>query len=153
MFSQRTFCGVYVGWAATSFRGALSIDGLGNGLYIEPTVFTGTNNMRVFQEEMFGPVLSVTAFKDFDDAIAIANDTIYGLGAGRWSRNGNTATGFARTGTTPAVSTICRYHCAGDSGKREWIHHRGRVPEQGGSGAAPASGTALVSPENWFHLL
>ncbi len=71
--------------------GANTIAGLENGLYIEPTVFKGTNNMRVFQEEIFGPVLSVTTFKDFDEAIAVANDTIYGLGAGVWSRNGNTA--------------------------------------------------------------
>lgn len=71
--------------------GVNTIAGLENGLYIEPTVFKGTNNMRVFQEEIFGPVLSVTTFKDFDEAIAVANDTIYGLGAGVWSRNGNTA--------------------------------------------------------------
>ena len=70
--------------------GVNTIAGLENGLYIEPTVFKGTNNMRVFQEEIFGPVLSVTTFKDFDEAIAVANDTIYGLGAGVWSRNGNT---------------------------------------------------------------
>lgn len=58
------------------------------GFYIEPTVFKGSNNMQIFQEEIFGPVLAVTTFKDFDDAIRIANDTMYGLGAGVWSRNG-----------------------------------------------------------------
>ena len=61
------------------------------GYYVEPTIFKGQNNMRIFQEEIFGPVLAVTTFKDFDDAIEIANDTLYGLGAGVWSRNGETA--------------------------------------------------------------
>ncbi|RTY81097.1 aldehyde dehydrogenase family protein, partial [Staphylococcus aureus] len=55
---------------------------VGQGFYIEPTIFKGTNDMKTFQEEIFGPVLAVTTFKDFDDAIKIANDTIYGLGAG-----------------------------------------------------------------------
>lgn len=64
---------------------------LSEGYYIEPTVFEGTNDMRIFQEEIFGPVLSVTAFDDFDDGISIANDTLYGLGAGVWSRSGDTA--------------------------------------------------------------
>ncbi|MDO5670063.1 MAG: aldehyde dehydrogenase family protein [Corynebacterium sp.] len=67
------------------------IEGLDNGFYIEPTVFKGTNDMRIFQEEIFGPVLSVVTFKDFDEAIKIANDTNYGLGAGVWSRHGRTA--------------------------------------------------------------
>lgn len=62
-----------------------------NGFYIQPTVFKGTNDMRVFQEEIFGPVVAVTTFKDFDEAIKIANDTDYGLGAGVWSRHGDTA--------------------------------------------------------------
>ena len=64
---------------------------LSEGYYIAPTVFEGTNDMRIFQEEIFGPVLSVTSFTDFDDAISIANDTLYGLGAGVWSRIGDTA--------------------------------------------------------------
>lgn len=71
--------------------GLNKIEGLENGLYIEPTVFKGTNDMRVFQEEIFGPVMSVTTFKDFDEAIGIANDTIFGLGAGVWTRDVNTA--------------------------------------------------------------
>ena len=71
--------------------GVNKINGLENGLYIEPTVFKGTNDMRIFQEEIFGPVMSVTTFKDFDEAISIANDTIYGLGAGVWARSGTTA--------------------------------------------------------------
>jgi aldehyde dehydrogenase len=57
------------------------------GYYIKPTVFKGHNKMRIFQEEIFGPVLSVTTFKDEDEALEIANDTIYGLGAGVWSRD------------------------------------------------------------------
>ncbi|WP_448072625.1 acetaldehyde dehydrogenase ExaC [Georgenia yuyongxinii] len=64
------------------------VDGLAGGLYFEPTVMYGDNSMRVFQEEIFGPVLSVTTFKDLDDAIRIANDTVYGLGAGVWARDG-----------------------------------------------------------------
>ena len=64
---------------------------LSGGYYVAPTIFEGQNKMRIFQEEIFGPVVSVTSFKDFDDAIRIANDTLYGLGAGVWSRNGNTA--------------------------------------------------------------
>ncbi|WP_313817066.1 aldehyde dehydrogenase family protein [Citricoccus sp.] len=64
---------------------------LAGGYYVQPTIFRGDNSMRVFQEEIFGPVVSVTTFSDFDDAMRIANDTLYGLGAGVWSRNGNTA--------------------------------------------------------------
>ena len=64
---------------------------LSEGYYVAPTVFEGTNDMRIFQEEIFGPVLSVTSFKDYNDAISIANDTLYGLGAGVWSRSGDTA--------------------------------------------------------------
>ena len=62
---------------------------LENGNFLQPTVFSGNNNMRIFQEEIFGPVLSVTKFKDLEEAIKIDNDTIYGLGAGVWSRNSN----------------------------------------------------------------
>ena len=64
---------------------------LSGGYYVEPTIFEGRNDMRLFQEEIFGPVVAVTTFKDYDEAIRIANDTLYGLGAGVWSRNGNTA--------------------------------------------------------------
>ncbi|AIK86193.1 MULTISPECIES: acetaldehyde dehydrogenase ExaC [Corynebacterium] len=66
------------------------VDGMENGYYIEPTVFRGTNDMRIFREEIFGPVLSVATFSDFDEAIRIANDTNFGLGAGVWSRDQNT---------------------------------------------------------------
>lgn len=66
-------------------------EGFENGNYIKPTIFKGDNSMRIFQEEIFGPVLAVTTFKDYDEAIDIANDTMYGLGAGVWTRNGDKA--------------------------------------------------------------
>ena len=62
---------------------------LAGGYYVQPTIFEGTNDMRIFQEEIFGPVLALTSFDGFDDAISIANDTLYGLGAGVWSRDGS----------------------------------------------------------------
>lgn len=62
-------------------------NGISDGYYIQPTIFTGNNKMRVFQEEIFGPVTSLTTFKDVDEAIAISNDTLYGLGAGVWTRD------------------------------------------------------------------
>lgn len=80
-----------------------------NGFYIEPTVFKGSNDMRIFQEEIFGPVLSVTTFKDFDEAIRIANDTVYGLGAGVWSRSTNIAYKAGRAIQAGRVWTNC-YH-------------------------------------------
>lgn len=64
---------------------------LAGGFYVQPTVFEGYNRMRIFQEEIFGPVVAVTRFSDYNDAMGIANDTLYGLGAGVWSRNGNVA--------------------------------------------------------------
>ncbi|TGO06127.1 acetaldehyde dehydrogenase ExaC [Serinibacter arcticus] len=64
---------------------------LSGGYYVTPTVFEGKNSMRVFQEEIFGPVVAVTSFSDYDEAISIANDTLYGLGAGVWSREATTA--------------------------------------------------------------
>lgn len=69
---------------------------LGGGHYIEPTIFKGHNKMRIFQEEIFGPVLAVTTFKDDDEAMEIANDTLYGLGAGIWTRNIDRAYRFGR---------------------------------------------------------
>jgi len=88
---------------------ALLGDGFENGYYVEPTVFVGNNNMRIFQEEIFGPVLSVTKFKDLDDAIAIGNDTVYGLGAGVWSRNGAITYRVGREIKAGRVWTNC-YH-------------------------------------------
>ncbi len=64
---------------------------LTDGYYVAPTIFEGQNKMRIFQEEIFGPVVAVTSFTDYDNAISLANDTLYGLGAGVWSRNGNEA--------------------------------------------------------------
>ena len=69
---------------------------LQGGYYVKPTVFFGHNKMRVFQEEIFGPVVSVTTFKDEEEAMAIANDTLYGLGAGVWSRDANRCYRFGR---------------------------------------------------------
>lgn len=79
------------------------------GFYIEPTVFKGHNSMQIFQEEIFGPVLSVTTFKDFDEAIKIANETIYGLGAGVWSRSAHTSYRAGRAIEAGRVWTNC-YH-------------------------------------------
>ena len=82
---------------------------LDDGFFVEPTVFVGNNKMRIFQEEIFGPVLSVTPFKTIEDAISIANDTIYGLGAGVWTRNGNHAYRLGRAIEAGRVWTNC-YH-------------------------------------------
>lgn len=86
------------------------LDGeLKDGYYVQPTMFKGNNEMRVFQEEIFGPVLSVTTFKDQEEAMNIANDTLYGLGAGVWSRDMNTAYRFGRGIQAGRVWTNC-YH-------------------------------------------
>ncbi|QSQ23554.1 aldehyde dehydrogenase family protein [Pyxidicoccus parkwayensis] len=82
---------------------------LKDGYYVSPTVFQGTNKMRIFQEEIFGPVVSVTTFKDFDDAMRIANETLYGLGAGVWTRDINQAYRAGRTIEAGRVWTNC-YH-------------------------------------------
>ncbi|GAB3681447.1 aldehyde dehydrogenase [Angustibacter aerolatus] len=82
---------------------------LSGGYYVAPTIFEGTNDMRVFQEEIFGPVVSVTKFDGFDDAMSIANDTLYGLGAGVWSRDTNTAYRAGREIQAGRVWTNC-YH-------------------------------------------
>ncbi len=79
------------------------------GFFMQPTVFTGDNGMRIFQEEIFGPVLSVTRFKDLADAIRIGNDTLYGLGAGVWSRNMNNTYRVGREIKAGRVWTNC-YH-------------------------------------------
>ena len=82
---------------------------LAGGYYVQPTLFKGHNKMRIFQEEIFGPVLAVTTFKDEAEALAIANDTLYGLGAGVWSRNGNIAYRMGRAIKAGRVWTNC-YH-------------------------------------------
>lgn len=82
---------------------------LAEGYYVQPTVFRGNNRMRIFQEEIFGPVVSVTTFRDDDEALAIANDTLYGLGAGVWTRDINRAYRFGRAIQAGRVWTNC-YH-------------------------------------------
>ena len=79
------------------------------GYYVQPTIFRGNNKMRVFQEEIFGPVVSVTTFKDEEEALAIANDTLYGLGAGVWTRDGSRAFRMGRNIEAGRVWTNC-YH-------------------------------------------
>jgi aldehyde dehydrogenase len=95
---------VLTGGKAASLGGDLK-----DGYYIEPTVFKGNNKMRIFQEEIFGPVVSVTTFHDEDEALAIANDTLYGLGAGVWTRDMNRAYKFGRGIQAGRVWTNC-YH-------------------------------------------
>ena len=82
---------------------------INDGFFVKPTLLFGRNDMRVFQEEIFGPVASVTTFKTMEDAIRIANDTEYGLGAGVWSRNGSTAYQMGRAIQAGRVWTNC-YH-------------------------------------------
>jgi aldehyde dehydrogenase len=89
---------------------------LAGGYYVKPTVFRGHNKMRIFQEEIFGPVLAVTTFKDESEALEIANDTPYGLGAGIWSRDVNTC--YRRVWTNcyhayPAHAAFGGYKCSG----------------------------------------
>ncbi|MGW0102005.1 aldehyde dehydrogenase, partial [Nocardia sp. NPDC003354] len=86
-----------------------AVDGLADGFYIEPTIFKGSNDMRVFQEEIFGPVVAVTTFDSTDEALKIANDTLYGLGAGVWTRDMNTAYRLGRGIKAGRVWTNC-YH-------------------------------------------
>jgi aldehyde dehydrogenase len=95
---------VLTGGRRASLSGTLS-----EGYYVEPTIFEGHNRMRIFQEEIFGPVVSVTKFKDLDDALAMANDTLYGLGAGVWSRDTNTAYRMGRAIQAGRVWVNC-YH-------------------------------------------
>ena len=80
-----------------------------DGFYVEPTVFVGNNKMRIFQEEIFGPVVSVTTFKDEQELLEIANDTLYGLGAGLWTRDAHQAYQIARTIEAGRVWVNC-YH-------------------------------------------
>jgi aldehyde dehydrogenase len=82
---------------------------LAEGFYVEPTVFVGKNSMRIFQEEIFGPVVSVTTFKDEAEALQIANDTLYGLGAGVWTRDMSRAYRMGRGIKAGRVWTNC-YH-------------------------------------------
>lgn len=90
-------------------RNALEGD-LRGGYYVKPTVLEGHNRMRVFQEEIFGPVVSVTTFKDEEEALALANDTLYGLGAGIWTRDGTRAYRVGRGIQAGRVWTNCYHH-------------------------------------------
>ncbi|WP_416985447.1 aldehyde dehydrogenase [Streptomyces sp. T028] len=85
------------------------VTGLEGGYYIEPTIFRGTNDMRIFQEEIFGPVVSVATYDSLDEALKIANDTPYGLGAGVWTRDANNAYRVGREIKAGRVWTNC-YH-------------------------------------------
>ena len=96
---------VLIGGAAESLGGEI-----GGGYYIQPTLLKGTNEMRVFQEEIFGPVVSVTTFKDEAEAITIANDTEFGLGAGVWTRDMNLAYRMGRAIQAGRVWTNCYHH-------------------------------------------
>ncbi|MEM6702026.1 MAG: aldehyde dehydrogenase family protein [Acidobacteriota bacterium] len=96
---------VLAGGNVAKFEGELE-----GGFYIEPTVFKGTNSMRVFQEEIFGPVVSVATFRDEAEALAIANDTLYGLGAGVWTRDGNRAFRMGRAIQAGRVWVNCYHH-------------------------------------------
>ena len=102
---QKEGAELLIGGKATSLEGDLS-----GGFYIEPTIFKGHNKMRIFQEEIFGPVLSVTTFKNDDEALEIANDTLYGLGAGVWTRDMNRAYRFGRGIEAGRVWTNCYHH-------------------------------------------
>jgi len=95
---------ILTGGTAADYGGELS-----GGYYIKPTILKGHNKMRVFQEEIFGPVVSVTTFKDDAEALDIANDTLYGLGAGVWSRDVNKCYRFGRGIEAGRVWTNC-YH-------------------------------------------
>lgn len=95
---------VLIGGARNELPGDLA-----GGYYVKPTVFKGNNKMRIFQEEIFGPVVSVTTFTDDEEALSIANDTLYGLGSGVWTRDGNRAYRFGRAIQAGRVWTNC-YH-------------------------------------------
>ncbi len=88
---------------------AAYVDGLQSGYYIKPTVFKGNNKMRIFQEEIFGPVVCLTTFKDEAEALEIANDTLYGLGAGVWTRDTHQAYQISRAIQAGRVWVNC-YH-------------------------------------------
>ncbi len=114
---------------------------IADGYYFEPTVLKGNNRMRVFQEEIFGPVLAVTTFKDEAEAIALANDTLYGLGAGVWTRDGSRAYRMGRAikagqGLDQLLPPLSRR-----SGVR-WIQDLGRRP-----GESPDDAGALLADQ------
>jgi aldehyde dehydrogenase len=95
---------VLIGGAQAQMAGDLA-----GGYYVQPTIFKGHNKMRIFQEEIFGPVLALTTFRTEAEALEIANGTLYGLGAGVWSRDGNTCYRMGRGIKAGRVWTNC-YH-------------------------------------------
>ncbi|AGF73539.1 acetaldehyde dehydrogenase ExaC [Corynebacterium halotolerans] len=121
--------------AETLTGGGLNkVEGYENGYYIQPTVYKGDNSMRIFREEIFGPVLSVATFKDYDDAIRIANETNYGLGAGVWTRNANTS-----------------YRAGRDiQAGRVWVNHYHVYPAHSAFGGYKESG---IGRENHLMML
>ncbi|MGO3404020.1 MAG: aldehyde dehydrogenase family protein, partial [Staphylococcus equorum] len=109
-------------------------ENLENGFYIEPTIFKGDQSMRIFQEEIFGPVLSVATFKTNEEALEMANDTIYGLGAGIWTRNQNTAYRIGR----------------GIQAGRVWVNNYHTYPAHAAFGGYKMSG---IGRENHLMML
>ncbi|MGO1227102.1 MAG: acetaldehyde dehydrogenase ExaC [Brachybacterium sp.] len=107
---------------------------LSGGYYVQPTIFEGDNSMRIFQEEIFGPVLALTRFSDYDEAISIANDTLYGLGSGVWSRQQN---------------TIYRAGRAIQAG-RVWVNNYHSYPAHSAFGGYKSSG---IGRENHLMML
>ena len=134
-----------------------TVEGLDGGFYIQPTVFKGTNKMRIFQEEIFGPVVSVTTFKDQDEALSIANDTLYGLGAGIWSRDANTCYRFGRAIKAGRVWTNCYHaypaHAAFGGYKQSGIgreNHKMMLDHYQGAGRArPATDPCATNRVPW----
>jgi aldehyde dehydrogenase len=111
-----------------------TVQGLEGGYYVEPTVFEGSNSMRIFQEEIFGPVLAVTRFSDDADALRLANDTLYGLGAGLWTRDTNAAFRLGR----------------GIEAGRVWVNNYHAYPAGAAFGGYKASG---IGRENHKMML
>ncbi|ATG52876.1 aldehyde dehydrogenase [Brachybacterium vulturis] len=107
---------------------------LSGGYYVQPTIFEGDNSMRIFQEEIFGPVLALTRFSDYEQAISIANDTLYGLGSGVWSRQQN---------------TIYRAGRAIQAG-RVWVNNYHSYPAHSAFGGYKSSG---IGRENHLMML
>jgi aldehyde dehydrogenase len=127
--AQQEGAKVLTGGKRAEFEGDLA-----GGFYVQPTILEGHNKMRVFQEEIFGPVVSVARFTDYDDAISIANDTLYGLGAGVWSRNGNVA-----------------YRAGRDiQAGRVWVNNYHAYPAHAGFGGYKSSG---IGRENHLMML
>jgi aldehyde dehydrogenase len=127
--AQQEGAKVLTGGKQAEFEGDLA-----GGFYVQPTILEGHNKMRVFQEEIFGPVVSVARFTDYDDAISIANDTLYGLGAGVWSRNGNVA-----------------YRAGRDiQAGRVWVNNYHAYPAHAGFGGYKSSG---IGRENHLMML